>query len=100
MAPGASRSGGRCGAKITRQRGFLGANVGPLRTNQPAPLPAGPGPGQVHASIVKFIERNWGLPPLTSRSRDNLPNPTMSLTNPYVPTNSPAIGDLFDMFHF
>jgi phospholipase C len=53
-----------------------------------------------HASIVKFIERNWGLQPLTARSRDNLPNPKMDEDNPYVPTNMPAIGDLFDMFQF
>ena len=53
-----------------------------------------------HASILKFIERNWGLVPLTARSRDNLPNPVTSHDNPYVPVNSPAIGDLFDMFHF
>lgn len=53
-----------------------------------------------HVSILKFIERNWGLPALTSRSRDNLPNPVASSANPYVPTNSPAIGDLFDMFNF
>ena len=25
-----------------------------------------------HVSLVKFIERNWGLQPLTDRSRDNL----------------------------
>src|SRR3984893_12571570 len=30
-----------------------------------------------HASVVKFIERNWGLKPLSARSRDNLPNPVM-----------------------
>ena len=53
-----------------------------------------------HASILKFIERNWSLAPLTARSRDNFPNPVTSDGNPYVPTNSPAIGDLFDMFHF
>src|SRR5215813_3782950 len=53
-----------------------------------------------HASIVKFIERNWGLAPLTARSRDNLPNPVMTAANPYVPANLPAIGDLFDMFDF
>jgi phospholipase C len=52
-----------------------------------------------HVSILKFIERNWGLSPLTSRSRDNLQNPTPS-GNPYVPGNMPAIGDLFDMFNF
>jgi len=51
-----------------------------------------------HASILKFIERNWGLQPLTSRSRDNLPNPVSAVGNPYVPLNMPAIGDLFDMF--
>ena len=51
-----------------------------------------------HASVVKFIERNWGLKPLTTRSRDNLANPKMDPANPYVPLNSPAIGDLFDMF--
>jgi phospholipase C len=53
-----------------------------------------------HVSILKFIEANWGLAPLTSRSRDNFPNPTTSSTNPYVPTNSPAIGDLMDLFTF
>jgi phospholipase C len=53
-----------------------------------------------HASVVKFIERNWDLKPLTHRSRDNLPNPKMNGANPYVPVNMPAIGDLFDMFDF
>jgi phospholipase C len=49
-----------------------------------------------HVSVIKFIERNWGLSPLTTRSRDNLRNPVMSHSNPYVPVNMPAIGDLFD----
>jgi phospholipase C len=53
-----------------------------------------------HASVVKFIERNWHLKPLTGRSRDNLLNPVMSKTNPYVPTNMPAVSDLFDLFDF
>jgi phospholipase C len=53
-----------------------------------------------HVSILKFIEANWGLTPLTGRSRDNLPNPVAAADNPYVPTNSPAIGDLMDMFDF
>jgi phospholipase C len=53
-----------------------------------------------HVSILKFIERNWGLEPLTRRSRDNLPNPRSDHDNPYVPKNSPAIGDLFDLFDF
>jgi phospholipase C len=52
-----------------------------------------------HVSILKFIERNWNLRPLTSRSRDNFPNPIVK-GNPYVPINSPALGDLFDLFHF
>src|SRR5262249_32119777 len=53
-----------------------------------------------HVSILKFIERNWGLPPLSARSRDNLPNPVADDANPYVPRNMPAIGDLMEMFHF
>jgi len=53
-----------------------------------------------HVSLLKFIERNWGLKPLTQRSRDNLPNPKSRDDNPYVPVNMPAIGDLFDMFDF
>ena len=53
-----------------------------------------------HASVLKFIERNWRLKPLTSRSRDNLPNPVPTARNPYVPLNMPAISDLFDMFDF
>ena len=53
-----------------------------------------------HASVVKFIERNWGLNKLSGRSRDNLPNPQMDPAHPYVPKNMPAVGDLFDMFSF
>jgi phospholipase C len=52
-----------------------------------------------HASIIKFIERNWGLATLSKRSRDNLPNPETH-ENPYVPVNRPAIGDLWSMFDF
>ena len=43
-----------------------------------------------HVSLLKFIERNWFLRPLTNRSRDNFPNPKMAKNNLYVPTNSPA----------
>jgi phospholipase C len=53
-----------------------------------------------HVSILKFIERNWDLKPLTARSRDNFPNPRADEDNPYVPKNSPALGDLFDLFDF
>jgi len=53
-----------------------------------------------HVSILKFIEKNWKLKPLTARSRDNLPNPVSAGSNPYVPVNAPAIGDLMDMFDF
>jgi phospholipase C len=53
-----------------------------------------------HVSILKFIEANWKLPTVTGRSRDNLPNPKTGKSNPYVPTNSPAIGDLTDLFNF
>ena len=53
-----------------------------------------------HVSILKFIERNWNLGTVSKRSRDNLPNPLQNGTNSYVPTNAPAIGDLFDLFDF
>jgi phospholipase C len=52
-----------------------------------------------HVSILKFIEKNWSLPPISKRSRDNLPNPQQE-GGSYVPTNRPAIGDLMDMFNF
>jgi phospholipase C len=53
-----------------------------------------------HVSILKFIEANWGLTPLTARSRDNFPNPVSAPGNPYVPVNGPAIDDLFGLFDF
>jgi len=53
-----------------------------------------------HVSILKFIEANWRLSTVTDRSRDNFPNPVASKSNPYVPLNSPAIGDLMDLFNF
>ena len=52
-----------------------------------------------HVSVLKFIEANWAVPPITKRSRDNLPNPTTG-ADPYKPTNGPAIGDLTDLFDF
>ena len=52
-----------------------------------------------HASILKFIEHNWGVPPLSPRSRDNLPDPIMG-QDPYRPVNGPAIGDLSSLFDF
>ena len=54
-----------------------------------------------HVSILKFIERNWGLPTISGRSRDKLPNPTYNkAVSLYAPTNNPAISDLFDLFNF
>jgi phospholipase C len=53
-----------------------------------------------HVSILKFIEANWKLSHLTGRSRDNFPNPRASRNNPYVPLNTPAIGDMMDLFSF
>jgi phospholipase C len=53
-----------------------------------------------HASTIKFIERNWDLPKISDRSRDNLPNPRTDDDNPYVPKNRPALGDLFASFDF
>jgi acid phosphatase len=53
-----------------------------------------------HASILKFIEHNWKLKPLSKRSRDSLPNPIVKKDNPYQPVNAPAIGDLMSLFNF
>jgi len=54
-----------------------------------------------HASVLKFIERNWRMPPLSARSRDNLPNPVSTAAQPYLPSNkAAAIGDLMSLFAF
>ncbi|MBV8717248.1 MAG: hypothetical protein JOZ65_19480 [Chloroflexi bacterium] len=43
-----------------------------------------------HVSILKFIERNWHLPPISGRSRDNPPNPRYNAeVSRYAPTNGP-----------
>lgn len=52
-----------------------------------------------HASILKFIEYNWDIEPLSKRSRDNLPNPVQGELS-YLPANQPAIGDLTSLFDF
>jgi phospholipase C len=53
-----------------------------------------------HVSLLKFIEKNWHLPTITRRSRDNLPNPIAEHDAGYEPRNGPAIGDLMGMFTF
>ena len=54
-----------------------------------------------HVSFDKFVEANWGLhETISGRSRDNLPNPVALPSNPYVPLNAPAIGNLMNMFEF
>jgi phospholipase C len=54
-----------------------------------------------HVSFDKFVEANWNLhETISPLGRDNLPNPLVTRSNPYVPVNQPAIGDLFDMFEF
>jgi phospholipase C len=53
-----------------------------------------------HVSILKFIETNWRLEPLSARSRDHLPNPIAGDADPYAPANRPAIGDLMTLFQF
>ncbi len=53
-----------------------------------------------HASVLKFIEHNWRLQPLSARSRDRLPNPVSSSASPYLPVNTTSIGDLMSMFNF
>jgi phospholipase C len=53
-----------------------------------------------HVSLLKFIEKNWHLPTISGRSRDNLPNPIADGDNAYEPRNGPAIGDLMNLFTF
>ncbi|MDE2051644.1 MAG: hypothetical protein KGJ72_11560 [Gammaproteobacteria bacterium] len=53
-----------------------------------------------HVSFDKFVEANWKVGTISRWSRDNLPDPVASRKDPYVPRNSPAIGDMMDMFHF
>jgi phospholipase C len=56
-----------------------------------------------HVSFIKFVEANWtplNGQTLSSRSRDNYANPVQNGSNPYIPTNGPAIGNLMDMFQF
>jgi phospholipase C len=53
-----------------------------------------------HSSVLKFIEANWRLTPVSPRSRDNLPNPVAREDNPYHPSNAPAISDLMGLFDF
>jgi acid phosphatase len=50
-----------------------------------------------HVSILKFIEANWALQPLSSVGEDSLPNPAPQV---YKPHNAPAIGNLMTMFRF
>jgi phospholipase C len=52
-----------------------------------------------HVSVLKFIEANWKLGPLTTGSEDNLPNPVQK-GGSYLPSNGPAIGNLMTMFDF
>jgi len=54
-----------------------------------------------HASILKFIERNWRLPKISALSRDHLPNPVVDRDDSaYKPVNAPAIGDMMNLFTF
>jgi len=54
-----------------------------------------------HVSFDKFVGSKLDLhETLSPLGRDNLPNPVATRSNPYVPLNQPAIGDLFDMFDF
>ena len=53
-----------------------------------------------HVSFDKFVEANWRIGTISRWSRDNMPNPVADRHDPYVPLNSPAIGDLMSMFDF
>jgi phospholipase C len=53
-----------------------------------------------HASLLKFVEWNWKLGPISSNSRDGLPNPITDDDDPYRPINGPALSDLRGLFDF
>jgi phospholipase C len=57
-----------------------------------------------HVSLDKFIEWNWALGTISSRSRDNLKNPTQPNNKDgspsYAPTNIPSLSDLKGDFDF
>jgi len=53
-----------------------------------------------HASILKFIEWNWGLAPPSKRCRDDLPDPLPTAGNRYAPRNGPATDDRRSIFDF
>jgi len=50
-------------------------------------------------SILKFIEAT-GVCGHCHHSHDYLPNPTVSLGNPYVSANEPDLGDPMSIFDF
>ncbi len=57
---------------------------------------------QDHASVLKFIRRNWRLPPLSHRSRDNLPNPPAGQEDDLrdAGRGQASVGDLTTLFEF
>lgn len=95
------RSGGYCDSGYVQPLDFFGAGTRiPLIAVSPYTEA-----GHIshtyadHVSTIKFIERNWNLPTISNRSRDNLPNPKPGSSD-YVPANIPGFGDLFDLFAF
>ncbi len=53
-----------------------------------------------HVSLLKFIERNWALTRSPRAAATTCRTRLSKKANPYVPTNSPALSDLFDAFDF
>jgi phospholipase C len=93
--------GGYYDSGFTQTLDFLGDGT---RTPMIVVSPYSRGVGVVHsygdhASFLKFVEANWSLPTIYPHTRDNLPNPQVG-SNPYVPTNMPAIDDLMSYFKF
>jgi phospholipase C len=78
----------------------LGANATSARQMRAPPSGRSPYVRTDLPSILKFIEHNWKLQPLSRRSRDRLPNPLGFDDDEYLPVNSPAIGDLTSLFQF
>ena len=94
-----SDPGGYCDSGCTQPAGFFGdgSRVPMMLVSPYARRGAVDHTYNDHVSILKFIEANWRLAPLSPVSEDNLPNATPGV---YVPRDRPAIGNLMTMFDF
>src|ERR1700688_22289 len=85
-----------------RQWGYLEGDLDPLGFLRPRPTPELQIEGEYAREARSIYSSTIGVEinHIYAPERDNFPNPTATKSNPYVPTNSPALDDLFDAFNF